>query len=113
MSSVIRYKGYTGTVEYSAVDKIFHGDIAFINDTVLFEGETVNELEHNFKEAVNHYLETCKKAGKEPQKAFKGHFPARVNPEIHKKAALLALQRKISLNKLVELAIQHEIEASR
>jgi predicted HicB family RNase H-like nuclease len=41
-------------------------------DTVLFEGETVKELETNFKEAVNHYIETCKKAGKEPQKAFKG-----------------------------------------
>lgn len=57
-------------------------------------------------------IETCKKAGKEPQKAFKGLFPARINPEIHKKAALVALQRKISLNKLVELAIEHEIEAS-
>jgi predicted HicB family RNase H-like nuclease len=60
---------------------------------------------------VNHYLKTCKKAGKKPQKAFKGLFPARINPEIHKKAALVALQRKISL-KLVELAIEHEIEAS-
>lgn len=113
MSNIIHYKGYTGTVEYSAEDKIFHGDIAFINDTVLFEGETVKELEHNFKEAVNHYIESCKKVGREPQKAFKGHFPARVNPEIHRRAALVALQRNISLNKLVEIAIQHEIEASR
>jgi predicted HicB family RNase H-like nuclease len=112
MSNIMRFKGYAGTVEYSAEDKLFFGEIAFINDTVLFEGETVKELETNFKEAVNHYIETCKKAGKEPQKAFKGLFPARINPEIHKKAALVALQRKISLNKLVELAIEHEIEAS-
>jgi predicted HicB family RNase H-like nuclease len=113
MSNIINYKGYTGTVEYSAEDKIFYGEIAFINDTVLFEGKTVKKLENNFKEAVNHYLESCKKAGKEPQKAFKGHLPTRINPEIHKKAALVALQRKISLNKLVEIAIQHEIEGYR
>ena len=112
MSNIMRFKGYAGTVEYSAEDKLFFGEIAFINDTVLFEGETVKELETNFKAAVNHYLETCKKTGKEPQKAFKGLFLARINPEIHKKAALVALQRKISLNKLVELAIEHEIEAS-
>ena len=74
MSNIMRYKGYVGTVEYLAEDKLFFGEIAFINDTVLFEGETVKELENNFKESVNHYIETCKKAGKEPQKAFKGLF---------------------------------------
>jgi predicted HicB family RNase H-like nuclease len=106
MSNIMRYKSYAGTVEYSAEDKLFFGEFALINDTVLFEGKTVKELETNFKEAVNHYIETCKKAGK-------GLFPARINPEIHKRAALVALQRKISLNKLVELAIENEIEASR
>ena len=64
MSNIMRYKGYAGTVEYSAEDKLFFGEIAFLNDTVLFEGETVKELEANFKEAVNHYIETCKKTGK-------------------------------------------------
>jgi predicted HicB family RNase H-like nuclease len=112
MSNIMRYKGYTGTVEFSAEDKLFVGEIAFINDTVLFEGGTVKELEANFKEAVNHYIESCKKAGREPQKAFKGLFPARINPEIHKKAALIARQRKMSLNKFVELAIKHEVEAA-
>jgi predicted HicB family RNase H-like nuclease len=112
MSNIMRFKGYSGTVEYSAEDKLFYGQIAFINDTVLFEGESVKELENNFKEAVNHYIESCKRIGREPQKVFKGLFPARINPEIHKKAALVALKRKISLNKLVELAIEHEIEAS-
>ena len=112
MSNIMRYKGYAGTVEFSAEDNLFFGEIAFINDTVLFEGKSVKELEANFKAAVNHYIETCQQAGKEPQKAFKGLFPARINPEIHKQAALAALQRKMSLNKFVELAIKHEIEAS-
>lgn len=45
MNNVLAYKGFTGTVEYSAKDRIFWGEIAFINDTVLFEGENVKELE--------------------------------------------------------------------
>jgi predicted HicB family RNase H-like nuclease len=112
MNNVLAYKGFTGTVEYSAKDRIFWGGIAFINDTVLFEGENVRELEKNFKEAVKHYIETCKEIGKEPQKPFKGHFPTRIKPDLHKKAALIALQKKISLNKFVEQAIKHEIESS-
>lgn len=109
MSNLLRYKGYAGTVEFSAEDRVFFGQIAFITDTVLFEGKTVTELEAHFKDAVRHYIDTCKKAGKEPQKAFKGNFPARIKPALHKKAALAALQRNISLNKLVEIAIEHEI----
>lgn len=109
MSNLLRYKGYAGTVEFSAEDRVFFGQIAFMTDTVLFEGKTVTELEAHFKESVRHYIDTCKKADQEPQKAFKGNFPERIKPALHKKAALVALQRNISLNKLAEIAIEHEI----
>jgi predicted HicB family RNase H-like nuclease len=48
--------------------------------------------------------------GKEPEKPFKGKFPARINPELHKKAAFIALQKNISLNKYVEIAIERAVE---
>ena len=54
--------------------------------------------------AVEHYLKTCEKLGREPQKAFKGQFNVR-------KASITALKRNVSLNKLVETAITREIDA--
>ncbi|MCP5104728.1 MAG: type II toxin-antitoxin system HicB family antitoxin, partial [bacterium] len=98
------------SVEYSAEDEIFHGKIEFITDTVLYEGRSVDEVKTNFQEAVEDYIEACEEIGKEPQKPFKGKILARIGPEMHKKAALIALQKRISLNKFVESAIEHEIE---
>jgi predicted HicB family RNase H-like nuclease len=65
-----------------------------------------------FKEAVDDYLETCKGLSIKPRKSFKGTFNVRIDPELHREAAFQASKRNISLNKLVEEAIEHEL-ASR
>lgn len=70
MKNNLEYKGYLGTVEFSADDKVFCGKIQGINDLILFEGESIPELENSFKESVDDYLDTCKKLGKEPHKTF-------------------------------------------
>ena len=44
MKNVLEYKGYTGTVEFSAEDKVFFGKIPGIRDVVTFEAETVKKL---------------------------------------------------------------------
>jgi len=110
MNNLLTYKNYTGSVNYSSDDDIFYGKIEFITDTVLYEGSSVEELKNNFQEAVEDYIEACEEMGKKPQKPFKGKIPARIGPELHKKAALIALQKQVSLNKFVESAIKHEIE---
>ena len=56
MKNFLEYRRYLGTVEFSADDKCFFGKIQGINDLVLFEGESVSELERSFKEAVDDYL---------------------------------------------------------
>lgn len=60
----MRYKGYTGTSEYSVKDCCCHGQIAFIGDLVTYEGETQEELEIAFKEAVDGYIEHCLETGR-------------------------------------------------
>ena len=55
MSNIIHYKGYAGTVEYSAEDKLCFGEIAFINDTVLFEGETEGKTGSQRRSLRRHY----------------------------------------------------------
>jgi predicted HicB family RNase H-like nuclease len=65
MSEIIKYNDYLATVQFSAEDEVFHGRILGINDLVNFEGSTVRELKKAFAEAVEDYLETCKKIGLE------------------------------------------------
>jgi predicted HicB family RNase H-like nuclease len=110
MKDVLTYKGFIGSVHFSAEDEIFYGKIEAINDLIMFEGKTVQELKKNFHEAVDDYLETCKALGREPNKPFKGGFNVRISPEMHKKAIERATMLGISLNQLVQKAIEKEVK---
>lgn len=59
--SELYYKGYFGTVEYSEEDACFHGKVENINDTVLYEGNTTDELKTDFENAVNDYINIKKR----------------------------------------------------
>ena len=107
--SIFKYKGYSGSVECNLDDKCLFGKILFIDDLVLYEGNTVEELEVSFKEAVDDYLKTCKEIGKEPQKAYSGSFNVRVKPEVHRTLVEKALGKGISLNELVKDAFEYYI----
>ncbi len=64
-------------------------------------GEDVHSLRSSFEEAVEDYLETCKEKRRAPERPFKGSFNVRVSPEAHRKAALSAFRRGVTLNKYV------------
>ena len=105
----LKYKNYIGTVDFNADDQVFFGKIFGINDLVTFEGETVKELINAFQEATDDYLVTCKELAKEPNKTFKGSFNVRLSTELHRKAAIVANQKSLTLNDFVKKAIDYAI----
>ncbi|HJW86697.1 MAG TPA: type II toxin-antitoxin system HicB family antitoxin, partial [Candidatus Brocadiaceae bacterium] len=86
MKDVLTYKGFIGTVHFSAEDKVFHGKIEGIDDLVTFEGHSVEELIKAFHNEVDDYIALCKEMGKEPIRSYKGSFNVRISPEMHRKA---------------------------
>ncbi|MEQ8332222.1 type II toxin-antitoxin system HicB family antitoxin [Nisaea sp.] len=102
---MMRYKGYAARIDYDDEDGILVGRIAGIRDGVGFHAETVEGLRAAFEEAVDDYLETCARVGKEPQKAYSGKMMFRVDPETHRKAALAAELAGKSLNQWAEEVI--------
>ena len=109
MANTIEYKGYIGSIEYSAEDKCFFGKLEMIDDLVTFEADNAQELEDNFHTAVDDYLETCRSLGREPQKVYKGVFNVRIEPELHKKVYQEALKAGVSLNSYVRQALSKEV----
>mgnify|MGYP000008556109 FL=1 len=67
-SDFLHYKGYSAKADYSAEDRIFYGTILGISDMVEFQSENAKDLEDEFHQAVDEYLEFCKEIGKDPQK---------------------------------------------
>ena len=109
MGDTMTYKGYIGTVRYSEEDEVFHGKIEAINDLIMFEGSSVKELKKAFHEAVDDYLETCKEMGRAPQKPFKGSFNVRIPSDLHRKAVERATKMGVSLNQLVQKALEEKV----
>ncbi len=109
MKDLLQYKDFIGSVHFSEEDGVFFGKIEGMNDLITFEGTTVEEIKAAFKEAVEDYIDICVQAGKTPQKSCKGNFSVRVSPELHKKAVQKSVIQGISLNKLVQHALEKEI----
>ncbi|MDT3699320.1 MAG: type II toxin-antitoxin system HicB family antitoxin [Thermincola sp.] len=113
MKDVLLYKNFIGSVHFSTDDEIFYGKIEGINDSIGFEGSSVEELKHAFHEAVEDYLELCEINGKQPQKAYKGSFNIRIPPDLHFKAAREAIIKGVSLNQFIENAIKEKVSPSK
>lgn len=110
MSKFITYKGYKGTVEFSADDHILWGKIAAINDVVTYEAKSIPGIRRAFRKAVEDYLETCAELGKTPDKAFKGSFNVRVAPDMHRALAVAAQASGVSLNDMVGKALRKYVQ---
>lgn len=105
MSQTLRHKGYEGSVLYSAEDKMLHGRVLGIRDTISYGGTTVRTLEKNFCDAVDEYLRFCEARGKKPDTPFKGNFNVRVSPDLHQRAANFADEHDMKLNAVVQQAL--------
>ena len=105
----LEYKGYTGTIEYSKEDGLLYGKVMGIKGLISYEGSTGKELEADFITAIDSYIADCRQESVAPEKPFKGSFNIRISPKLHQKAALLAMEDKMSLNSFVAESIRQRI----
>ena len=107
IENALKYKDYTGSIEASLEDRLLHGRVLFIVDTVSYEGSNFDELENSFHEAIDEYIAHCVRIGKNPNKPMSGSFNVRIGQELHRKAAIRAAMEKVSLNDLVKRSVEH------
>jgi predicted HicB family RNase H-like nuclease len=107
MKDLMHYKDYYGSVHFDEEEMIFHGKIEFIRALVSYEGTDARTLKKSFEEAVDDYLEICKIKSIEPEKSLKGSLNIRIGSELHRKVAIAAQQKHISINKLITETLSH------
>lgn len=112
MKNALEYKGFIGSVQYSADDDILYGKIEGINDLVSYEGASLDEIKAGFQEAVDDYIAFCKQHDKPLFKSYRGSFNVRISEELHRRAVQKALSDGVSLNQLVQRALEREVEAA-
>ena len=111
--SVLSYKDYKAVIEFDPDDELFTGHIVGIKDVVGFHATTVKALKTAFHEAVDDYLATCRKVGKQPERQMSGNLMLRVDPQVHANAAIAAELAGKSLNQWAEEIIRREAASKR
>lgn len=98
MSNVMTYKGYSARIAYDDDDGIFFGQVAGLRDGIGFHANTVEDLRAAFREAVDDYLDTCARLGKEPEREYSGKVMFRLDPALHARIAKSAELAGLSIN---------------
>ncbi len=98
---MLKYRSYSGIVEYDPDGKIFTVEVIGVRDVITFQGRTPEEIELSFRAAVDFYLEMCQQDGVAAQKPFSGRFNVRLSPEVHRQIAERAALQRVSLNQWV------------
>ena len=114
MNNIMEYKGYVGSVEFSEEDGVFFGKVQGIRSLISYEGTNATELVSDFHGAVDEYLENCQSTGEKPEIAYKGSLNVRFkNREIHRRAAIYAIQHEQSLNSFIEDAVIEKLALAK
>ena len=107
----LEYKGYYGSIEYDKTDRRLHGKVlGLTKDMILYEGNTIEELESDFKESIENYFESCEEMGISPRKSYNGILSVRVPSEIHCRLAIMAEQNHTSINAIIRNSIEKQLE---
>ena len=106
---MMKYKGYTGIVQFDDEAMIFHGEVLGLRDVITFRGTTPEELQQEFKNSIDGYLDWCHELGQKPEKPFSGNIHLRLKPNLHAKLATEAKLIGVSLNHYINSTLQRAI----
>lgn len=98
---MLRYKGYTGHVEFDDQSGTFYGEVLDLKDVITFQGKSVEEIEQAFCDSIDDYLEFCRERNEEPDKPFSGRLMVRLPPQLHRRVFVTARREGKSLNQWI------------
>jgi len=65
----MKYKDYEAAVDFDDETKMFHGAVINLRDVITFYGKSMAQLELEFKNSVEDYLEFCARRKEQPESA--------------------------------------------
>ena len=94
---MIEHKGYLASAEVDFETGLLRGRVINIRDEITFEADTPAELEAEFREAVDEYLEDYDESGDSPAEPFDGYVSAEVSAEVHEQIIKAADARNMTV----------------
>jgi predicted HicB family RNase H-like nuclease len=109
MKNIMTIDGHKAVIEYAPDIKMFRGEFVGLHGGADFYATDVTGLEREGAASLKVFLKACKAKGIAPYRHFSGKFQARIPPELHERAVAAAAARGVSLNQLLQEALEHEV----
>ncbi|QCP54651.1 type II toxin-antitoxin system HicB family antitoxin [Trinickia violacea] len=107
--NILTIANHRAVVTYDPETDMLRGEFLGLNGGADFYASDIATLKAEGARSLAAFLEVCKENGIDPIRHFSGRFNARINPELHARAVEAAAAEGISLNQLIERAIEHEV----
>jgi len=107
--TILSYKGHQWSIEYEDGQLVIQ--LLHIDDFISATCESAAQAEADLHELVDDYLATCEETGRAPDKPYKGSLNIRMQPELHRRAAMAAAAAGVSLNAWIVRACEAAMSA--
>lgn len=111
MKNVMRFGEYEAVISFDPDIAMFRGEFVGLNGGADFYADSIAKLRKEGEISLRVFLEFAKEKNIEPKKRFSGQFVLRLKPEVHKKYALLAKSKNMSLNQVLSNTLERAAEA--
>jgi len=106
---LMEYKGYTATVEVNLDAGILYGYVLGLQGGIDFQAENIADVRREFEASVEDYLAWCREEEREPEQPFVGKIALRIEPKLHREAALQAAREGVRLEDWLQSAVREQL----
>ncbi|MDR1861007.1 MAG: type II toxin-antitoxin system HicB family antitoxin [Bacteroidales bacterium] len=112
--NTLKYKGFLGSIEYSEMDKCYFGEVLGLDrkTCITFEGDTLYDLEDDFRKAIDYHLDFCKRNSIKPQKSYSGVLNLQLPVKEYLRLAGIAERTGTSVNEIAIRFIEEGLQAT-
>jgi predicted HicB family RNase H-like nuclease len=108
-TSTFEHKGYVGTIKVDAEAGNLFGRVVNIKGDIFYDGDTLDALEQNMRDAIDGYLVMCQEDGVDPDKPFSGDVRIELDARTHAHLAAAAERRGMSMNQFAVDALKQAL----
>lgn len=111
MKNIMDFGEYEAVISYDPEIQMFRGEFVGLNGGADFYADSIRKLRREGEISLRVFLDFAKKKNIPAKKRFSGQFVLRLDPEIHKKYAVLARSRNMSLNQVLSQTLEQAVDA--
>lgn len=110
MKNIMKFGEYEAVISFDPDISMFRGEFIGLNGGADFYADSIAKLRKEGEISLKVFLDFAKEKNIEPKKRFSGQFVLRLKPEVHKKYALLAKSKNLSLNQVLASTLETAVE---